>query len=269
MRLFDTHCHLDFPQFDKDRDKVIKRAIDSGVVFMVNVGIDIETSKKSIEIARKYPFIFASAGIHPNEVKNFEISDLKKIEELGKDKKIVGIGETGLDYHYGKELSDRQKEFFIGQIEIAGKLGLPLIIHQRQAVEDMIEIIEKKKFPERVVFHCFDGDENLLKICEEKGFFISITGIVTFPNAHRIREAVKKFPFSRILAETDSPFLSPVPLRGKRNEPCNVRYIVEKISELKGRKLEESAEEIFINSVKFFNLPDYLQNKGFEVKFNI
>ena len=268
MRLFDTHCHLDFPQFDKDRAQVIKRAIDSGVVFMVNVGVDIESSKKSIEIASKYPFIFASAGIHPNEVENFKISDLKKIEEFGKGKKVIAIGETGLDYHYGKNLSNKQKDFFIGQIEIAGELNLPLIIHQREAVEDMIEIIEKKKFPRRVVFHCFDGDENLLEICEERGFYISITGIVTFPGASRIREAVKRFPSSRILAETDSPFLSPVPLRGRRNEPGNVRYIVEKIAELKREKVGILGEKIFLNSVEFFSIPftNYLQNKDLEVK---
>jgi len=254
VKYFDTHCHIDFSHFDRDREEVIKRAKDMGVVYIVDVGIDVETTKKAIELAEKYEFIYASAGIHPSEVNNSSENALNEMETLAKNKKVVAIGETGLDYHYSGIIKEKQKEFFKAQIEIARKLNLPLIIHQRESKEDLIKILEESDLPEKIVFHCFGGDGELAKYCEERGFYISFTGIVTFKNALKVKEVAKNYPVEKIMAETDAPFLSPHPFRGKRNEPMFVKYIIKEIAELKGVNLEKISEIIFTNSLHFFNL---------------
>lgn len=252
MRYFDTHCHLDFDDFEKDRDEVIKRAKESGVEFIINVGTNIERSKKVVEISENYDFVFASIGIHPLDVSNYKIEDLKEIEKLAKNKKVVAIGETGLDFYYSKENKEKQRDFFIAQVEIAFKYSLPLIIHQRESKNEIIEIIEKIKLPLKVVFHCFGGDLNFAEYCNRKGFYISFTGILTFKNAKNVKEVAKFYPVERIMAETDAPFLSPEPFRGKRNEPFMVKYIVNEIAKLKeGEKIEDI---IFENSLSFFNI---------------
>jgi len=257
MRYFDTHCHLDFPDYDKDREEVIKRAKESGVEYMVNVGVNVESSKKCIDIAKKYDFIFATCGIHPSEVDKCNESDLKEIKRIGKNKKVVAIGEIGLDFYYGKDNKEKQIEIFISQLKIASDLSLPVIIHQRESKNEIIEVFEKMKrnLSEKIVFHCFGFDEKLAQYCEENGFFISFTGIITFKNASGVRKIAKNFHLERIMAETDSPYLSPSPLRGKRNEPVRVRYIVEEIANQKGRDIKEISEKIFCNSINFFSIP--------------
>ncbi len=254
MEYFDTHCHLDFEQFDKDREEVIGRAKTQGVEYILNVGTDIESSKKVIEISEKYDFIFASVGIHPLDVSDFKIEDLKEIEKLVKNEKVVAIGETGLDSYYSKENKEKQKEFFIGQVEIAVKYNLPLIVHQRESKDEIIEIIEKLKLPEKVVFHCFGGDLNFAEYCKKKNFYISFTGILTFKNAKNVKEVAKIYPVEKIMVETDAPFLAPQTFRGKRNEPFMVKYIVEEIAELKGENEKKIADIIFKNSLNFFNI---------------
>ncbi|MGC8976664.1 MAG: TatD family hydrolase [Candidatus Ratteibacteria bacterium] len=256
MKYFDTHCHLDFEQFDKDRNQVIERAKSQNVEYILNVGTDIESSKKVIEIAENYDFIFASVGIHPLDVSEYSIEHLKEIEKLLSNKKVIAVGETGLDYYYSKENKEKQKEFFIAQVEIAGNNNLPLIIHQRESKNDLIELIEKIKLPEKVVFHCFGGDIELAKYCEKRGFFISFTGILTFKNAKNVKEVARIYPFDKIMVETDAPFLAPEPLRGKRNEPFMVKYIVEEIAKIKDKDKEEVSYIIFKNSLKFFNIKE-------------
>jgi len=262
MKYFDTHCHLDFEQFDKDRDEVIKRAKENNVEYILNVGTDIESSKKVIEISEKYDFIYSSVGIHPLNVSEYNIQDLKEIEKLVKHNKVKAIGETGLDFYYSKENKEKQKDFFVAQVEIAGKYNLPLIIHQRESKNELIEIIEKVKLPEKVVFHCFGGDNQLSEYCNKKGFFISFTGILTFKNAKNVKEVAKNYPVERIMVETDAPFLAPVPHRGKRNEPFMVKYIVEEISKLKKMDINELAEIIFKNSLNFFLTRTALGKRG-------
>jgi len=254
MRYFDTHCHLDFPDYKKDREEVIKRAKESGVEYMVNVGVNVESSKKCIDIAKKYDFIFAACGIHPSEVDKYSIDNLKGIEKIGKNEPVVAIGEIGLDFYYGKDNKEKQIEIFTSQLKIASDLSLPVIIHQRESKDEIIEVLEKMKgnLSEKIVFHCFGSDEKLAQYCEENGFFISFTGIITFKNASGVRKVAKNFPLERIMAETDSPYLSPSPLRGKRNEPARVRYIVEEIANQKGRDIKEISEKIFSNSINFF-----------------
>jgi len=260
MRYFDTHCHLDFPDYDKDREEVIKRAKEGGVEYIVNVGVNVESSKKCIDISSKYDFIFAACGIHPSEVDKCSKSDLKEIEKIGRDKKVVAIGEIGLDFYYGKDNKEKQIEIFTSQLKIASDLSLPVIIHQRESRDEIIEILEKMKgnLSEKIVFHCFGSDEKLAQYCEKNGFFISFTGIITFKNASGVRKIAKNFHLERIMAETDSPYLSPSPLRGKRNEPARVRYIVEEIANQKCMPIKEISDVIFVNSVKFFSIP--LQN---------
>ncbi|MCX7916683.1 MAG: TatD family hydrolase [bacterium] len=252
MKYFDTHCHLDFQQFEIDRDYVIKRAKQENVEYILNVGTGIESSRKVIEISEKYDFIYASCGIHPLDVSDYKIEDLKEIEKLVRNKKVIAIGETGLDYYYSKENKEKQKDFFIAQVEIAGKYNLPLIIHQRESKNDLIEIIERIKLPEKIVFHCFGGDIELAQYCKEKNFYISFTGILTFKNAKNVKEVVKIYPIEKIMVETDAPFLTPHPFRGKRNEPFMVKYIIQEIKNLKN--MEKVDDIIFNNSLKFFNL---------------
>lgn len=249
MRYFDTHCHLDFEQFRNDIDEVVKRAKERGVEYIINVGTDIESSKKSIEISKNYDFIFSSAGIHPLDVDKFEIDDLNEIKKIAKNEKVVAIGETGIDLYYSKENKEKQIEFFKGFIEIAGELNLPLIIHQRESKNEIIEVIEKINIPSKVVFHCFGGDIEFAKYCESKNFYISFTGTITFKNAEKVREVAQYYPVEKIMAETDAPFLAPVPFRGKRNEPFMVKYVVEMISKIKEKDVSEI---IFQNSLKFF-----------------
>ncbi|MBN1445358.1 MAG: TatD family hydrolase [Candidatus Omnitrophica bacterium] len=250
----DTHCHLNFPDFDGDRDEVVKEAERQGVAGVVNIGTGIETSRESIEISNRYGIVYPTAGIHPTDVENLAFSDMKLIENLAKNEKVRGIGETGLDFYYGRSFEEKQKDFFSAHIEIAGKLNLPLVIHQRESRDEVIDIIEKGVMPEKVVFHCFGGDAELAEYCRKKGFYISFTGIITFKKADDVKEVCRKYPLELIMAETDAPFLAPVPYRGKRNDPSKVRYVVEAIANVKGMGIKECAERIFLNSREFFNL---------------
>ena len=259
MKYFDTHCHLDFPDYDSDRDKVIEKSKNEGIEYIINVGVNVESSKKSIEIASRYKFIFVGVGIHPSDVYQCNKKDIFEIEKLSKEKKVVAIGEIGLDFYYNKDNREKQTEFFITQLKIASENLLPVIIHQRESKEEVIEILEKmnKNLPEKIVFHCFGEDNVFAKYCKEKNFYISFTGIITFKNANGIREIAKDFPLEKIMSETDSPYLSPTPFRGKRNEPSNVRYIVEEIANQKKQSIEEVSNVIFKNSITFFSIPSY------------
>ncbi|HNS31606.1 MAG TPA: TatD family hydrolase [bacterium] len=250
----DTHCHIDFDDFNSDRKNVIENAAGEGVFAVINVGTDVDSSRNSLELADKYSVVKAAVGIHPSEVKNADSGSMKKIAELAKHDKVVGIGETGLDFHYARDFDKKQKDFLVRHIQLAGALKLPLIVHQRDSRNELIEIFEKEKLPEKVVFHCFGGDKELAEYCSLKGFYVSFTGIITFERADEVRKACRGYPCDRIMAETDAPFLSPVPYRGKRNEPSRVRYVVEKISVVRNEDLKTCSEKIFSNSRFFFNV---------------
>lgn len=252
----DTHCHLDFPDFDADREEVIKNSIKEGITGIINIGTYVETSRKSITLSEKHPFIRPTAGIHPTHVKDlYLLSAMKEIEQIAGNEKIAGIGETGLDFYYGRDGEEKQKDFFRAHIDIAGKLSLPLIVHQRDSRDEVIEILEKSVLPEKVVFHCFGGDNILADYCRKKGFYISFTGIVTFfKKAGDVKKIAGEYPLERIMAETDAPYLAPVPFRGKRNDPAKVRYVVEAIASVRGMELKECAEQILRNSREFFNI---------------
>ena len=250
----DTHCHLDFADFDADREEVIKNFLKEGITAVVNIGTYVETSRKSLTLSEKHPFIHPTAGIHPTHVKDISLSVMKEIEQIAGDERIVGIGETGLDFDYGREEEEKQKDFFRAHIDIAGRLGLPLVVHQRESRDEVIEILEKSVMPEKVVFHCFGGDRALADYCIEKGFYISFTGIITFKKADDVKKIAGEYPLERIMAETDSPYLAPVPFRGKRNDPSMVRYVVEAIASIRGMELQECAQQILHNSRQFFGM---------------
>lgn len=250
--LFDTHAHYNDSKFEQDANEVINNAYNSGVKLIVNIGYDIETSKKAVEQANNYDFMYASVGIHPEEVANKESID--QIEQLAKNKKVVAIGEIGLDYYWNKENKDLQKKYFIEQIDLANKLKLPIIIHDRDAHGDTLDIIREHKALYGGVFHCFAGSVEMAEELIKMGYFISFTGAITFNNAKKSLEVVKVIPLDKIVIETDSPYLTPHPYRGQRNDSSYVKYVAQKISEIKDISLEDVEKITFENGKKLFNI---------------
>ncbi|MCD4818098.1 MAG: TatD family hydrolase [Candidatus Cloacimonetes bacterium] len=249
MKIFETHAHLNFKDFNKDREQLLKKCKASGIEYVINIGVDEKTSKNSIDLAKKYDFIYATVGYHPHDAKKF---DEKIIRELAKHKKVVAIGEIGLDYYRNLSPKEIQIQVFKKQLEIALDLNLPVVIHDREAHEDCFDILNKYKI-KKVVFHCFSGDEIFAEKVIDKGWFISFTGIITYKNSI-MENIVRIVPENKFFVETDSPYLSPVPFRGKRNSPLNLRYIIEKISEVKQISPKKVADLSFNNAIDFFNI---------------
>jgi TatD DNase family protein len=253
--LFDTHVHLNAEQFKEDREEVIKRASEAGVEYMVVVGFDRQTIKDAIEIADKFPNIYAAVGWHPVDAIDMTDEDLLWIEELASHPKVVALGEMGLDYHWDKSPKDIQKEVFRKQIALAKKVKLPIIIHNREATEDIVEIL-KEEHAEEVggIMHCFSSTPEIALECIQMNFYISLGGPITFKNAKEPKEVAKIVPNDRLLIETDCPYLAPHPYRGKRNEPAYIRLVAEKIAELKGISLEELGKITTENAKKLFGI---------------
>jgi len=245
------------PEYDKDRDEVISRALSAGVDIVITVGTDLEDSQEAINLAEKYDSIFATAGIHPHEVG--EIKDIQgtyeRLVSLARHPKVVAIGETGLDYHYLHSPGDTQQEHFRRMIDVAIALELPLVIHSREAKKDTLEILAERSSRNITgVFHCFSGDIDMARKVLDMGFYISFSGVITFKNARKILEVAKYVPLDRILVETDAPYLTPVPFRGKRNEPAFVKYVAMKLSQIHNLP-EEKIIEITVNNAKtLFNI---------------
>ncbi len=240
MELFvDTHAHLDFDLFDEDRELVIQRAIENGVAGIITIGVDLDSSKRAVDIAEKYAIVFAAVGIHPTECADIPDRDFDLIEELAQHEKVVAIGEIGLDYYHMRAPKEVQKNVFLYQSHIAEKFDLPMIIHNRDAQADFLELIANNSLTYKEgVLHSFSGDETYLEHVLETPFFISFTGNITFKNS-KVEHLVEKVPVERLLLETDSPFLTPVPLRGKRNEPAFIVHTAKKIAEIKNISLED------------------------------
>jgi len=249
----DTHCHLDFEHFDKDREEVIQRARDYDVKCIINIGSSITGSEKSIELAKKYDFIFATVGLHPHEADSFGEDIKERLIALAKRPKVVAIGEVGLDYFRDYSSREKQKKLFLFSIELAEELKLPLVIHCRDAQKDILEILKGKK-PKKAVVHCFSGDEDFLNTCLEMGFFVSFTCNITYKNALHLRQIAKNVPLERLMLETDAPFLPPQEFRGKRNEPAYVKFLAKFMAELKGIDFENLAQITTQNAKDFFNL---------------
>jgi len=249
----DTHCHLDFPDFNQDRDEVIQCAKEQGIDYIVNIGSSLEGSKKSLELSKQYDFVYATVGLHPHEADRYNKEVQNALGELAKKDKVVAIGEIGLDYYKNYSKVENQKLLFISLVELAKDLGLPLVIHNRQAQGETLKIL-KKAMPEKAVVHCFSGDENFLKECLDLRFFVSFTCNITYKNAHNLRNLVKATPLDKLLLETDAPFLPPQEFRGKRNEPRYVRFLAQEIARIKEISMEEVARITTDNAKRFFGL---------------
>ncbi|OIJ17561.1 hydrolase TatD [Anaerobacillus alkalilacustris] len=253
--LFDTHAHLNADQFEEDVEEVIKRAQKQGVSNIVVVGFDERTIKGALEIAEKYEFIYAAVGWHPVDAIDMTDDHLIWLEELASHPKVVALGEMGLDYYWDKSPKEVQKEVFRKQIHLAKKVRLPIIIHNRDAHEDVVKILKEENANEvGGIMHCFGSSLEIAKQCLDMNFYISFGGPVTFKNAKRPKEVAKEIPLERLLIETDCPYLAPHPFRGKRNEPSYVTLVAEAIAELKEITYEEVIEKTTENAKRVFSI---------------
>lgn len=256
ISLVDTHCHLDFEDFDSDREDVIRRASEAGVKFMINIGSSLEGTRKSIALAEKHESVYASIGIHPHDAKELTDDALAELKKLAKHEKVVAVGEVGLDYY--RDLSPReiQREAFRKFIRLAKETNRPLIIHCREAGQDLLKILKEEITPPiRGVIHCFPSDEDFLRRALDLRLYVSFTCNVTFKNASKLRQLVKEHvPMDRLLLETDAPFLAPEGFRGKRNEPSYITYLVDELASIKGLTKEDVARVTSWNSKRLFGL---------------
>lgn len=253
MEFFDSHSHYNDESFDEDREELINKTFKENITRMMCIGYNVEKSLKAIEIAEKHDYIYASCGISPNDIEYYSEENLLKIEEMAKNPKIVAIGEIGLDYHWNKENKEEQKELFIKQIEIANKYNKPIIIHTREAVMDTINILKEHPVKNTGIFHCCPLNPELIKEGLKLGYYISFTGVITFKNA-KPDEAVSIVPMDRILIETDSPYMAPEPNRGTRNNSINVKYVAQKMADIKNVSLEEIANATYQNASRVFKI---------------
>jgi TatD DNase family protein len=253
--LIDSHAHLTLPEFDQDRPAVIQRASQEGITHIITIGIDLEDSRNAIALAEEYPFIYASVGIHPHDAKTVTSETYEELRHLAAHDKVVAIGETGLDFYRNHSPREVQARHFRRQLELAHELALPVIIHDRDA-HDETRVILREVLPGEIqgVIHCFSGDRRHAHAFLDMGFYLSIPGTITYKNSRAYRETVKALPLDRLLLETDSPFLSPHPFRGRRNEPAHVRYVAQAIADLKGLDGEEVGEITSRNVQTLFRL---------------
>ena len=253
----DTHCHLEDSQFDKDRGDVLHRAEQAGVRFVITLGSDILSSRKAIELTRRFDAVFAGIGIHPQEAKKVENRAYSVLTELSKEPKVVAIGEVGLDFYRNNLSREQQEEVLRNQIRLAKKVKRPLVLHEREAHCDMIRILKDEHAWEvKGVIHCFTGGPQEVENYVDLGFFVSLAGPVTFSKSTMLQEAVKQIPLDRLMVETDSPYLTPVPFRGKRpNEPAMVVSVAEKVAELFELPLEDLAKITSHNAHALFGIP--------------
>ena len=250
---FDSHAHLNFENYDTDRDKLINELFASEIDGIINVGVDIDTSYQSIKLAEQYENIYVTGGLHPNDLKANSDAEINELREIIKHDEVVAIGEVGLDFFRDYTPLETQRKYFIKQLEIALEKDLPVIIHSRDAEDETLKVINEVSDKYTGVFHCYAGSaENALHLIE-KGFYISFTGNITYKNNDR-EEVIKALPLNRLLLETDSPFLTPVPFRGKRNDPSKLRYIAQKIADLKNITIEEVAKITSENTRKLFKI---------------
>ena len=253
--LVDTHAHLQWASFDKDREKVIRRAQQASVGYIVNIGFDVDGSRKGVELAQKYKGLYATVGIHPHNAIQLDQNVLNKLRELSGNPKVVAIGEIGLDYYRNLSPSEAQKKAFEAQLFLAQELELPVVIHDREAHSNILKIISRFKGKIRGIMHCFSGSKEMAEQCIKLGFLVSFAGNVTYPNAHKLHEIARWIDMNRILLETDSPWLAPQDMRGKRNEPAFLPSIAKKIAKLKGISTDELAEATTRNAKEIYQLP--------------
>lgn len=254
MQLFDTHAHYDAEQFDADREELLAALPENGVGLVINPGCDIPTSRKALELANRYDYIYAAIGYHPESCAPYQESELDLLRELAQNPKVVAIGEIGLDYYWEENPPrELQQQVFRAQMELARELKLPVIVHDREAHADSLTII--KEFPEvKGVFHCFSGSAEMAKELVKLGWMISFTGVLTYKNARKAVEAAEVVPIESIMIETDAPYMAPVPHRGKRCDSSLVVHTCEKLAEIKGIRIEDCARITMENGKRFFGI---------------
>ena len=254
MMVFDTHAHMNDRAFDMDRDAVMASLPGNGVGLLMNAGCSLESTKECIALAEKYDFAYAAAGSHPDsadEVCDAVLEEYRKLCKL--HPKVKAIGEIGLDYHYEDIPRELQKKAFIAQMELAKELDLPVIVHEREAHQDGLEIV--KQFPTvKGVFHCYSGSAEMARQLVDLGWYIGFTGVLTFKNAKKAIEAAQAIPLERIVVETDCPYMSPEPFRGKRNDPSRVVYVADKLAEIRGISAEEARAITFENGKRLYRI---------------
>lgn len=259
--IFESHAHYDDRQFDVDREKLLESLPFQNVGVIVNVGSDIRSSKESITLAHQYDYIYAAIGVHPDEVDTMKEADMEELSHMAKETKVVAIGEIGLDYFRkeGNAYKNVQKEWFCRQLDLAKEIEKPVIIHSRDAAEDTIQILrdfrkENPQIENPGVIHCYSYSPELAKEYVAMGFYIGIGGVVTFKNAKKLVETVAQIPLERILVETDSPYLCPEPNRGKRNDSSQIRYVIDRIANIRGIAPEEVEKQTEMNARKMYRL---------------
>ncbi len=253
--LFDSHAHLDDERFWEDRDAVIQSMPEAGVGLIMNVGADMPSSRRSLVLAKKYPFIYAAVGVHPHDVEDMTEADLQDLRELAGEEKVRAIGEIGLDYHYDNSPRDKQKYWFEKQIELAQDLDLPIIIHCRDAMQDCMDILRSYDFSRTSgVMHCYSGSAETAEEVVKMGMYVAFGGAITFKNNKKACHVVQSVPMERLLIETDCPYLTPEPYRGKRNDSRYVKYVAEKVAEFRGLPVEEVEKVTMTNAKCLFQI---------------
>jgi TatD DNase family protein len=257
--LVDTHLHLDMEPFDQDRQQVLERALECGIGYMITIGIDMTSSLKALQLTRQYDFVYSTIGYHPHHATDMDTQTLNELSRLVSEPKIVAWGEIGLDFFHRHSPPEIQREVFRQQLEMAIDFDLPVIIHVRDAHEEILDILIKTgKGRHKGVIHCFSGDYALAMVLIDMGYYISIPGIVTYKNAFQIQDVAARIPLENMLLETDAPYLAPVPKRGKRNEPSFVTYTAKKVAQLRGITVQEVCRQTTDNAKTLFGLPDSL-----------
>ena len=251
--IFESHAHFDDEAFDEDRESLLKSLEANGIEYVVNVGASMESTERTYALAKEYPFIYAAVGVHPSDTLPLTEKDMDRLKELAADDKTVAIGEIGLDYYWDEPDREIQKKWFRRQIELAAEVNLPIIIHSREAAKDTLDILHQlDRGSYRGVMHCFSYSPEIAKEVVKMGFYIGVGGVCTYKNAKKLVEVVEEIPLEHILLETDCPYLTPVPYRGKRNSSLYLPYIVEKIAEIKGVTVEEVERVTYENGMRLF-----------------
>ena len=253
--IFDTHAHYDDDAFDEDRDELLSGMAAKNVEYIVNVGASIESSKRSIALAEKYPFIYAAVGVHPDEVGELDDEKFEKLREWTTHEKVKAVGEIGLDYYWDKEQHDLQKHWFMRQMELAHEVNLPIIVHSREAAKDTLDmIIAAKPLDLSGIIHCYSYSVEQAREYLNMGYYIGIGGVLTFKNAKKLKEVAEYAPLSRIVLETDCPYLAPVPYRGKRNDSSKLSYVAEELAAIKQMPVEEVLRITNENGKKLYHI---------------
>ncbi|HSD85526.1 MAG TPA: TatD family hydrolase [Anaerolineae bacterium] len=257
MDLVDTHCHLDWKTFDPDREAVIDRAVQAGVTRMITIGVDVPSSRRAIELAEWHESVYAAVGVHPNDCAGFDAAGLSDLRSLAQHPKVIAIGEIGLDYYWHKVAPETQARTFRSQLELAAELHKPVIIHSRAAASEVLAVLEdftRQAGSITGTLHSYFDDLTIAQRAFAIGFYLGITGPITFKKSEREREIVRQLPLDRVLLETDAPFLTPVPQRGKRNEPAYVRHVAEMVAQVRGQSGDEVARQTTRNAEQLFSL---------------